>query len=142
MTAPVPVPVANVLFRRHLITATRIAATADLVFSGAGYVFGPASFTGAHSFDTIRALPLTIPEWGWLHLLAAALIIAGATVTGHFLGAVICGFWGVCFTVELFTGPVVGWGGPSHLVGLAVLHGSLAAGAAWDKNVARGGRTR
>lgn len=141
MTDP-PFPVANVLFRRHLITATRIGVTADLLFSGAGYAFGPASFTGAHSFDVIRALPISIPAWGWLHLIAAALILGRLPVAGHFLGAVIYGCWGLGFTFQLFVGPVVGWGGPTHLMALAALHGSLAAGAAWDQNVTRGGRTR
>lgn len=133
MTEP-PMPAPMVLARLRLATLMRGATVADLAITGAGYAFGPASWSSSPTLAIIRALPPPIWAYGVAELLAAALIVAGFQPVGHVLGAVVFTFWGLGTATTIVLGSNTGWGGPFHYLALAMIHLGLASAAVWDRS--------
>jgi hypothetical protein len=84
------------------------------VVVGAGYAFGPPSFSSATSFDALKSIPwLPFPFWGFAFMFCG-IMMASTRLVGYGLGVMIWGVWGSALLLAALDGKLSGWGGLIH----------------------------
>ncbi|MFD5089312.1 hypothetical protein ACFWMR_01830 [Amycolatopsis thailandensis] len=106
---------------------------AHAVILGTGYLLGPDSWSSGGTFTVVRDLGIPIRIWGAVFLLAGLLLLIQRRTFGHILALGSFTFWGAGLAATLFTGQATGYGGPAHVLLLALVHGL----ALWQRSQAR-----
>jgi len=100
-----------------------VLLAAHAMILGVGYLLGPVTWSSGGTFAVIRDLGIPIRIWGAVFLLAGLFLLLRRRTFGHILALGSFTFWGAGLATTLFTGQATGYGGPAHVLFLALVHG-------------------
>lgn len=104
----------------------RLALALDGLGSGAGYLFGPGTWSSSPALAQVRALGVPIRVWGAVFMVAGLLVLLpnNYRAWGYGLGVGVYAFWGACVAASAHGRLFTAWGGMVHLFTLAGIHGA------------------
>ena len=105
----------------------RVGLGVHAIVWGAGYLFGPDSWSSSTSFAVIKLMPVSLHVWGAVMIaIGLLLLVRRPACTVHGVAAVLWFVWAVGLLLALPYGTLAAWGGWLHVLVVSAVHRHLS----------------